>query len=186
MVTTTLPPSTTTTEPSDDGDPGDDGGTNLNGTDNEASAPFDEAGVRDGFAEVVASWSACLDALPDCDVESLADSRAGEQLEENQRRVQSFIDAGWRIGDTDSIVYEVESVQFVEEGEVAFVAVCVNDASVIYLPDPTGGDDRQIVNDSFVSSREIFRMELLDGRWVAVSNVVTEEEVVGEENNRCA
>ena len=29
-------------------------------------------------------------------------------------------------------------------------------------------------------------MELHGERWVAVSNVVTEEEVVGEENNRCA
>ena len=153
--------------------------------DNSPETPAEDD-VREGFDEVVSSWRACLDALPDCDPESLAESRTGEQLEENRRRVQSFIDAGYRIGETDTIVYEIESIDVVSDGQVALVAVCVTDGSVIYLPDPTGGDDRQIINDSFVSSREVFQMELLDGRWVAASNVVTEEEVEGEENNRCA
>lgn len=179
LVTTTTasPPATTeplTTTPTTTDD------------ENSGTAPFDEEGVRDGFAAVVSSWAACLEALPDCDLASLSESRIGEQLEENQRRVQSFIDAGYRIGDSDTIVYEIESIDFVSDGEVALVGVCVTDASVIYLPDPTGGDDRQIINDSFVSSREVFQMELHDERWVAASNVVTEEEVVGEENNRCA
>jgi hypothetical protein len=125
-----------------------------------------EAQVRAAVEASIAAFRACLEALPNCDVNSLAGTRAGDMLRINAERINEWNAAGYELRDGDQFREVVESVTFSDQTLTrATVVTCGADGSKLVLPGagPDGGD--VVVDGAYTSGRSEWDVRL-DGEGV--------------------
>jgi hypothetical protein len=125
-----------------------------------------EADVRAAVVSAAAAFDACLRALPNCDVATLTDTRAGTVLAVNSQRITEWNEAGYEVRDRGQSRLVVESVTVDLDAGRATAVVCIADGSKLVQPGAGLGGADVIVDGSFVSGRESWEMRLdPDGRW---------------------
>ncbi|MGE0795432.1 MAG: hypothetical protein AB7O29_08820, partial [Acidimicrobiia bacterium] len=129
-------------------------------------AALAEAEVRDAVDRAIADFDACLLALPNCDITTLAATRANPMLATNASRVSEWNAAGYTVVDRDQVRYVVESVDLADDLRQATATVCFADGSKLIHAGaaPDGAD--LIIDGTFASGREAWDMRLdADGVW---------------------
>jgi hypothetical protein len=127
-----------------------------------------ESDVRAAVDAAAKAFSACLTALPNCDVASLAATRAGETLAINTKRISEWNAAGYAIRDRDRFRYVIESVELAADSKSATAMVCYADGSKLVRPGAGPGGADVIIDDTYGSGREAWDMRLdSDGVWRA-------------------
>jgi hypothetical protein len=125
-----------------------------------------EADVRAAVAAAADGFSACLIALPNCDVAGLAATRAGDTLAINTKRIAEWNAAGYVIRDRDQFRYVIESVELAPDLTRATVMVCYADGSKLVRPAAGPGGADVVVDGTYGSAREAWDMRLdADGVW---------------------
>lgn len=137
-----------------------------------------ESAVAADYTAAYESWTNCLAALPDCDLEGLAANRTGDYLLMSQTQIGRYIDAGHTTSDLDRRQLTIESVTVEASGVQASVISCEVDGSVRY--DAAGA----IVNDEFSSIRRASIL-LFEGDAWKVAGIENLEVGSGEEANLC-
>lgn len=124
-----------------------------------ASAAVDKA---------IADFTACLNALPNCDIATLAASRANPLLAVNAGRVSQWNLAGYVVADRDQFRYVIESVDVADDFMTATVTICYADGSKLVDPGAGPGGADLVIDGTFSSGREAWDMRLdPDGVWRA-------------------
>jgi hypothetical protein len=138
-------------------------------TSTEPVAPGDaEAEIRATLARSFDDYSACLVSMPNCDPTVLEATRTGELLAGNVARIEEWNAAGYTVIDRDLYRYVIESVEVDVAGDRATAIVCLADGSKLVQPGAGQDGSDLIVDDTFVSGRDAWRMELGDdGQWRA-------------------
>jgi hypothetical protein len=125
-----------------------------------------EADVRAAVAAAADAFSACLVALPNCDVATLAATRAGDTLAINTQRITEWNAAGYAIRDRDQFRYVIESVELKPDLKSATVMVCYADGSKLVSPGTGPGGADVVIDGTYGSAREAWDMRLdADGAW---------------------
>ncbi len=138
----------------------------------------DDAEVPDGYQAAFDSWTECLRALPNCELESLVATRAGSYLDAAVLQAGRYNESGQTADGLETRTTSIESVEIVSESQANVVA-CEVDATV--RRDAAGA----IVSDSFDSARVVFVMARDSGAW-KVTGSEDLETGVGPEENVCA
>jgi hypothetical protein len=125
-----------------------------------------EADVRAAVTNAASGFSACLIALPKCDVATLAATRAGDTLAINTKRINEWNAAGYVVRERDKFRIVIESVELAPDLKRATAMVCYADGSKLISPG-TGPDGADVViDDTYGSGREAWDMRLdADGVW---------------------
>ena len=134
-------------------------------TTSSAPATSTDQAVRNAIDKARADGDACMRALPKCDVATLAASRGGVSLESLTKVITQYNAEGQVSRNRERNHYKIESVT-IQGSARASAVVCNTDGSERVLPGagPNGVDI--IVNDSFVSRRDTYEMQLdADGVW---------------------
>jgi hypothetical protein len=125
-----------------------------------------EADVRAAVAAAADAFSACLIALPNCDVASLAATRAGDTLAINTQRITEWNAAGYAVRDRDQFRYVIESVELAPDLRSATVMFCYADGSKLVKPGAGPGGADVVIDGTYGSAREAWDMRLdADGVW---------------------
>jgi hypothetical protein len=125
-----------------------------------------ESDVRAAVDAAAKAFSACLTALPNCDVASLAATRAGDTLAINTKRITEWNAAGYVIRDRDRFRYVIESVEIAADSKSATAMVCYADGSKLVRPGAGPGGADVVVDDAYGSAHEAWDMRLdADGGW---------------------
>ena len=130
-----------------------------------APAAATEQAVRNAIDKARADGDACMRALPRCDISTLAASRGGVSLESLTKVLTQYNAEGQVSRNRERNHYKIESVT-IQGADRASAVVCNTDGSERVLPGagPNGVDI--IVNDSFLSRRDTYEMQLdADGVW---------------------
>ena len=88
-----------------------------------------EADVRASVKAATDAFGACLLALPNCDVASLAQTRRGRLLELNSARLSQWNQEGYAVREREKFRYVIESVTVDADGKHATANVCIADGS---------------------------------------------------------
>jgi hypothetical protein len=124
------------------------------------------AAARSAVESAISAFRSCLAALPLCDVNSLAETRAGTMLERNTARITEWNAAGYTLRQGDQFRYVIEEVQLGPEFDQATVTVCSSDGSQLVLPGAGPGGADVVIDDSYVSGRAAWDVRVdADGRW---------------------
>jgi hypothetical protein len=127
-----------------------------------------ELAVRAAVALAQRTFSACLVAMPRCDPATLAVARAGPLLRRNVARINEWNRDGYTVRHRDRFRYVIERVALARDHRTASVLLCLADGSVVVKPGAGPGGADVIVDDSFTSGRESWKMRLdADGNWRA-------------------
>jgi hypothetical protein len=125
-----------------------------------------ETNVRAAVDAAAKAFSGCLTALPNCDVASLASTRAGDTLAINTKRITEWNAAGYVIRDRDQFRYVIESVQLAPDSKSATAMVCYADGSKLVRPGAGPGGADVIIDGTYGSAHEAWDMRLdVDGVW---------------------
>lgn len=125
-----------------------------------------EAEVRAAVTATIDAFTACLLALPKCDVASLAATRGGKLLQVNTGRVTQWNKAGYAVRDRNQFRYVIESVRIDPGGKQATATVCIADGSKLVRPGASPDGSDVIVDGAYASGREAWDMRLDDyGVW---------------------
>lgn len=125
-----------------------------------------ESEVRAAIDASVAAFSDCLLKMPNCDVATLEATRRGDMLRINSERVTQWNAAGYAVRDRDTFRYVVEQVELSADLTQATVLVCIADGTKLVQPGAGPGGADVIVDDSYVSGRELWDVRLdADGIW---------------------
>ena len=149
-ATSSPPPSSTSTSPTESAPP---------------TTALDPAAteVADAYRAAFDSWTECLGALPNCVLDTLAETRAGAYLDAAVVQAGRYNEAGQTVDGLDSRVATVESVEILDQSRANVVA-CEVDASV--RRDATGA----ILNDALDSARTVFVLSRDDGTWKVIGS----------------
>lgn len=124
-----------------------------------------EASARVLIKAATDDFSACLVAMPQCDVASLAATRAGPLLERNKARIQEWNAAGYTVRNRERFRFVIETVT-VNAADSATALVCIADGSRLVKPGAGPGGAEVVIDESYVSGRETWDIRLdPDGRW---------------------
>lgn len=153
----TAEPSTTTTSKAS---------TSTTTTTTMPPAAVAEAAARSAVDSAIGAFRSCLAALPSCDVNSLAETRAGTMLERNTARITEWNAAGYALREGDDFRYVIEQVQLGPELNQATVTVCSSDGSQLVLPGAGPGGADVVIDESYASGRAAWDVRAdADGRW---------------------
>ena len=125
-----------------------------------------EPAVRALIKAATDDFSACLVAMPTCDVATLSATRAGPLLERNKARIQEWNAAGYTVRNRDRFRYVIESVTVNPGASSASAVVCIADGSRLVKPGAGPGGADVVVDETYGSGRETWDIRLdADGRW---------------------
>lgn len=111
-------------------------------------------------------FSACLVAMPQCDVASLAATRAGRLLERNKARIAEWNAAGYTVRNRERFRFVIESVTVNTTASSASAVVCIADGSRLVKPGAGPGGADVVIDETYGSGRETWDIRLdADGRW---------------------
>lgn len=124
-----------------------------------------ELAVRALVKAATDDFSACLLAMPQCDVASLAATRAGPLLERNRARIQEWNAAGYTVRNRERFRFVIESVTLTSANSASAV-VCIADGSRLVKPGAGPGGADVVIDETYGSGRETWDIRLdPDGRW---------------------
>jgi hypothetical protein len=128
--------------------------------------PTEEA-VQEAYQASFDAWTACVAALPNCDVESLAPFLTGDYLALSTEQAALWNELGQTATGTETRRLAIESVDVDPAGADATVISCEVDASIRY------SSSGEIVNDDYESVRRASVMRLVEGTWriAAIENL---------------
>ncbi len=128
--------------------------------------PDPEELVREAVDASIEAFSACLLALPSCEVAGLETTRRGDLLAVNVQRITEWNAAGYAVRDRDNFRYVIEQVELNADATQATVLVCIADGSKLVIPGAGPGGVDVVVDDAYVSGRENWDVRLdTDGVW---------------------
>lgn len=128
--------------------------------------PDPEQLVREAVDASIEAFSACLLALPNCEVAGLEATRRGDLLAVNAQRINEWNAAGYALRDRDNFRYVIEQVELNSDATQATVLVCIADGSKLVIPGAGPGGVDVVVDDAYVSGRENWDVRLdTDGVW---------------------
>ena len=123
-------------------------------------------------------WKTCLNALPNCDLDSVVERRSGEDNTGTFNTAAEYNSFGYTAEEADLVDYRVRSLTI--EGEVATVAMCIEDG--VHLIDDAGIP----VDERFLSSNQTWTfVRDVDGSWQLDDRQLDGELVEGQENSLC-
>ena len=103
--------------------------------------------------------------MPQCDVTSLAATRAGPLLERNKARIQAWNAAGYTVRNRERFRFVIESVT-VNASDSATAVVCIADGSRLVKPGAGPGGADVVIDETYGSGRETWDIRRdADGRW---------------------
>lgn len=135
--------------------------------------------VAAAYTAAFDSWTACLAALPTCDLASLVSHLTGDYLAISQTQAGRYNEAGQTATDLDRRQLSIESITVDPSGTQAVVQSCEVDGVIRY---DAGG---KIIDDDFESVRRASILVLEDERW-KISGFENLEAGTTPEANVCA
>jgi len=142
-----------------------------------------EGEVEQAVLANAAAFVACLDELPNCDVEKATVNALFAYQEGNARLMNEWNAAGYVARNTEDQNYRVDKVEFSEIGNEAIVTYCVTSGTELVLP-ATESSAEVLIDGDFTSAISRYLVQKIGEIWFVTANE-TVESSVGVEQNIC-
>jgi len=136
-----------------------------------------ETDVAAAYTAAFNSWTTCLEQLPACDLQSLAETRTDEYLGFATNQANLWNENGFTAANAESRRLTIESVTLSGDAQATVVS-CEVDGAI--MSNRAG----EVVDEDFESSRRASVLRSENGIWLVAGTEVLEV-ADGEENSVC-
>ena len=134
-----------------------------------------EGVVEQATLSNLAAIQTCARELPNCDVEAATQFSALEYKDGNVALLTEFNDARYEVRNAEGYLFQVEGIEFSDDGSEALVFTCIRDGSQLVAP-ATDTSPEEVIDEGNVSRKDRYLLRRLGDVWF-----VTARDPIGRE-----